>query len=197
MASDGPTVGWLRPGDRLVLAWLCGATTTLGRDDLIRLLGAAAPLVPAAWREAACPAGRRPRRVPWEVALAFAVRDAPRSGNLFLAASRRHVSFWNLLVGEERWEEAKQDAHARLPVPPRPDEALAALRARFDEATGAAARGLPRSLSARVQGGELRLRQPGALPLSPGLRSCARPSRPACRGSGSRTCCARWTAGPA
>ena len=44
MASDGPTVGWLRPGDRLVLACLCGATTTLGRDDLIRLLGADAPL---------------------------------------------------------------------------------------------------------------------------------------------------------
>ncbi|MDQ3989363.1 MAG: hypothetical protein M3291_09245 [Actinomycetota bacterium] len=44
MASDGPTVGWLRPGDRLVLACLCGAETTLGRDDLIRLLGANAPL---------------------------------------------------------------------------------------------------------------------------------------------------------
>ena len=44
MASDGPTVGWLRPGDRLVLACLCGAETTLGRDDLIRLLGADAPL---------------------------------------------------------------------------------------------------------------------------------------------------------
>jgi hypothetical protein len=44
MAGDGLTVRWLRPGDRLVLACLCGAATTLGRGDLIRLLGADAPL---------------------------------------------------------------------------------------------------------------------------------------------------------
>ena len=44
MVSDGLTVRWLRPGDRLVLACPCGAETTLGRDDLIRLLGADAPL---------------------------------------------------------------------------------------------------------------------------------------------------------
>jgi hypothetical protein len=44
MARDGLTVRWLRPGDRLVLGCLCGAVTTLGRGDLILLLGAAAPL---------------------------------------------------------------------------------------------------------------------------------------------------------
>jgi len=40
----GPTVGWLRPGDRLVLACLRGAATTLGRGELVLLLGADAPL---------------------------------------------------------------------------------------------------------------------------------------------------------
>jgi len=126
--------------------------------------------VPAAWRKVACPAGQRPRRALWEIALAFAVRDALRSGDLFLAASRRHVSFWNLLMGERQWAEAKGDAYARLPVPPRPDEALGALRARFDEAAGAATRGLSRNLFARIQDGELRLRRPDALPITPGLR---------------------------
>jgi hypothetical protein len=37
-------VGGLRPGDRLVLACLCGAVTTLARGDLALLLGADAPL---------------------------------------------------------------------------------------------------------------------------------------------------------
>jgi hypothetical protein len=44
MASDGPVVGWLRPGDRLVLACFYGAETTLSRGDLVRLPGADAPL---------------------------------------------------------------------------------------------------------------------------------------------------------
>jgi len=126
--------------------------------------------IPAAWRKALGPAGSRPRRALWEIALAFAVRDALRSGDLFLAASRRHVSFWNLVMGERQWAEAKKDAYARLPVPPQPDDALGALRARFNEAAGAAARGLPRNLFARIQDGELRLRQPDALPISPELR---------------------------
>ena len=126
--------------------------------------------VPAAWRKMACPVGQRPRRALWETALAFAVRDALRSGDLFLAASRRHVSFWNLLMDEQQWAEAKGDVYACLPVPHRPDEALGALRARFDEAAGAAARGLSRNLFARIQDGELRLQKPDALPITPGLR---------------------------
>jgi hypothetical protein len=44
MADDGSTVGGLRPGDRLVLACLCGAVTTLARGDLFLLLGSDAPL---------------------------------------------------------------------------------------------------------------------------------------------------------
>ena len=44
MASDGLTVRWLRPGDRLVLACLCGAVATLAHGDLVLLLGADAPL---------------------------------------------------------------------------------------------------------------------------------------------------------
>jgi len=55
-------------------------------------------------------------------------------------------------------------------VPPRPGDALAALCARFDEAAGAAARGLPRNLFATVRDGELRLRRDDALPISPALR---------------------------
>lgn len=126
--------------------------------------------IPAAWRKSAYAVGGRPRRALWEIALAFAVRDALRSGDLFLAASRRHVAFWSLLMGERQWAEAKEDAYARLCVPPRPDDALAALRARFDEAAGVLARGLSRNPFATIRDGELRLRQPDALPLSPGLR---------------------------
>ena len=157
-----------------------GSEALLAAVEVARRLDAGGPekllddaprhFVPAAWRKVACPAGQRPRRASWEIALAAAVRDALRSGDLFLPASRRHVAFWNLLMGERRWAEAKADAYAHLPVPPRPDDALAALRARFDEAAGAAARGLPRNLFATIHDGELRLRRDDALPISPALR---------------------------
>ncbi len=165
---------------RLPFEAAAGSEALLAAVEAVRKLDAGASekllddaprhFIPASWRKVACPAGQRPRRALWEIALAFAVRDALRSGDLFLAASRRHVAFWNLVMGDRQWAEAKEDAYARLSVPPRPDDALAALRARFDEAAGAAARGLPRNLFATIRNGDLRLRQPDAPPVTPGLR---------------------------
>ncbi len=65
--------------------------------------------------------------------------------------------YWNLVMGERQWAKAKEDAYARLPIPPRPEDALAGLQARFAEAAGAAAQGPPRNLFTRIQDGELRL----------------------------------------
>jgi len=59
--------------------------------------------VPNSWRVALLDGRDRPDRRMWELALAFAVRDALRSGDLYLAESRHHVSFWNLVYGEDQW----------------------------------------------------------------------------------------------
>ena len=157
-----------------------GIESLLAAVEVARKLDAGGPekllddaprhFIPAAWRKALGPVGSRPRRALWDLALAFAIRDALRSGDLFLPASRRHVSFWNLVMGERQWAEAKEDAYARLPIPPRPEDALAGLRTRFAEAGGAAAQGLPRNLFARIQDGELRLRQADALPITSAVR---------------------------
>jgi hypothetical protein len=61
MADDGSTVGGLRPGDRLVLACPCGAVTTLGRGDLVLLLGADAPLDLIGLRVRCARCGQPPR----------------------------------------------------------------------------------------------------------------------------------------
>src|SRR5262249_43635987 len=52
------------------------------------------PFVPAAWRSSMQATPRRRRRT-WEIALALALKDALRSGDIFLPDSRRHVSFWH------------------------------------------------------------------------------------------------------
>ena len=63
--------------------------------------------------------GKVDRRI-WEISLALAVRDALRAGNLFLAESRDHVSFWNLIYDDRRWQESRVEAYRHLDLPTDP-----------------------------------------------------------------------------
>ena len=127
--------------------------------------------IPMAWRKAAVGfTGEHPRRALWEIALAFAIRDALRSGDLFIATSRRHVSFWNLVMGDREWTDARQDAYTRLSIPARAADALGALRTAFGLAAGTATASLLSNPFATIQNGELRLRQPDALPITQQVR---------------------------
>jgi len=49
----------------------------------------------------------RMQRSTWEISLAIAIRDALRSGDLYLPESKQHVSFWDLILDDHRWEETK------------------------------------------------------------------------------------------
>ena len=40
-----------------------------------------------------------------------------RSGDLYLAESRRHVSFWHLVYEEPRWNQERGRAYAQLALP--------------------------------------------------------------------------------
>jgi hypothetical protein len=47
----------------------------------------------------------------WELGLAGAVRDGLRSGDVYLPASRRHVSFAHLVYDPARWQHEREDAY--------------------------------------------------------------------------------------
>lgn len=53
----------------------------------------------------------------WELGLAFAIKDALRSGDLYLPQSREHVSFWELVLNEHTWLESKEAAFETLQQP--------------------------------------------------------------------------------
>jgi len=125
--------------------------------------------IPAAWRPYLVENGKVDRRI-WEIALAFAIRDALRAGNLFLAQSREHVSFWNLVYDERRWQETCGAAYGRLALPAEPNAFLDNIVAALDQAARAAARGLPSNRFAAVQDGKLKLKQADALPIPPAVR---------------------------
>ena len=69
--------------------------------------------------------------------LALAIKDALRSGDLYLPQSKHHVSFWDLTLSDPRWQEVKTSACATLQQPPK-QEAKAMLTQQFHEASALA-----------------------------------------------------------
>ena len=67
--------------------------------------------VPGSWRSVLRHVKERIDARVWELALAFAVNEALRSGDLYLPGSRQHVSFWKLVYGAdtaliaEQWDQ--------------------------------------------------------------------------------------------
>jgi TnpA family transposase len=125
--------------------------------------------VQAEWRPHLVSDGKLDRAI-WEISLAFAVRDALRAGSLFLAQSRDHVSFWNLVYDDRNWQQTREQAYQRLDLPADGQAFLARIAAEFDRAARAAAHGLPSNCFAVVRDGRLKLKRRDALPVPRVLR---------------------------
>ncbi len=123
--------------------------------------------VPARWRAALRAKGKLDRRL-WELALAQAIRDSLRSGDLHLPESRRYVSFSNLIYAEPRWHEERSAAFEELALPQKPELWLEHLRSSFNQAVQQAEQALAsRNPFAEIEQGRLKLRRPDALPVPP------------------------------
>jgi TnpA family transposase len=121
--------------------------------------------IPAAWRSASRRDDGTIDRPVWEIALALAVRDALRSGDLYLPESRRHVSFWNLLTEEGQWTEQRESAYAALALPSEADRVLERLAREVDDVAWRTEQGLGGNPFAAVREGRLHLKRPDALEI--------------------------------
>ncbi|MHB1959977.1 MAG: hypothetical protein ACYCO5_13210 [Acidobacteriaceae bacterium] len=74
----------------------------------------------------------------WEIALGLAVRDNLRSGNLYLAESRKHGQFWNLVYEDALWNAERDKGYARLSLPSRTEPVLQHLGLELDSVAGKA-----------------------------------------------------------
>jgi hypothetical protein len=105
-----------------------------------------------------------------------------RAGNLHLAHSRRHVSFWNLVYEESQWASQREEAYRALVLPNEADRVLDKLRQKYAEAIKQAQDGLPDNPFASVRDGRLYLKRSDALEIPErnaqlrGLGNLARPS---------------------
>jgi hypothetical protein len=112
--------------------------------------------VTADWRRYLVEDGKLDRRI-WEISLAFAIRDALRAGNLFLAQSRDHVSFWNLVYDDQHWSTNRHDAYGRLDLPAEPRAFLNKIVAALEQAARAVVRGLPANCFAAIEEGRIKV----------------------------------------
>ena len=100
-------------------------------------------------------AGGAPGRFRWPSAL----KDALRSGDVFLPDSRRHVSFWHLCYDEPAWQQMRESALDTLGLPTDGTAAVQALVREFHETAARPSRALASNPFARIEGGRLRLRR--------------------------------------
>jgi TnpA family transposase len=170
--------------------WSLPFASDTGRDDLLIALDTVRRLdqgiiktlpddvptdfVPVGWQKALRDDRGQLRRSLWETALALAVRDALRSGDLHLPHSRQHAGFWSLVLDERLWASSRTACYADLGLSDRPAEHLAQLAREIGSAATVFIDGLATNSFARIDQGQLSLSRPDALTVTAELRSLRR-----------------------
>lgn len=113
------------------------------------------------------PDGRINRHL-WEIGLGFAIRDALRSGDLYLPESKKHVSFWDLAVNEAQWLNMQEHELSMLKLPHKKDVKLF-LKNQFDTAVTTALKGWKENSFAHIVNGRLKLKHDDKLPKAPAV----------------------------
>ncbi|MBX9721911.1 MAG: Tn3 family transposase, partial [Candidatus Obscuribacterales bacterium] len=139
---------------------------TLNTDEKQKLPSTApTEFVPAAWNKAMRKAdGSFDRRV-WEIALSLAIKEGLRSGDLHLARSRKHVSFWNLVYDENKWNEEKPNAYAALALPAKANDLLIDLQLEYTNAVTTARAELATNSFVTINDQKLHLKRIDALEI--------------------------------
>ena len=86
----------------------------------------------------------------------LALKDALRSGDVFVPDSRRHVSFWHLCYDDPTWQQTRETAVHKLGLPSEGPAAVQALVREFHETAARTEQGLASNPFARIEGGQLR-----------------------------------------
>jgi TnpA family transposase len=141
----------------------------LDAGDLTRLPPTApTTFVPQELRRALKDQAGNLNRNAWEMGLALAIKDALRSGDLYLPQSKQHVSFWDLTLSETRWQEVRTSAFDDLQQPQK-HEAKAVLTQQFHEASDLAKKRFAFDDFAEIQDGKLKLKRYDKIALPPSV----------------------------
>jgi TnpA family transposase len=99
----------------------------------------------------------------WEMGLALAIKDAFRSGDLYLPQSKQHVSFWNLMLSDTAWQALESSAPTELQLPER-ENVKETLTQHFEEVVNTAKEDFDTDGFAQIQDTKLKLKRDDKLP---------------------------------
>ncbi len=102
----------------------------------------------------------------WEMGLALAMKDALRSGDLYLPQSKQYVSFWDLMLSETRWSKMRVSSFEELQQPQK-HEIKAVLPERFREGVAQAKKKFATDDFAKIEDSKLRLKRYDKVELPP------------------------------
>ena len=126
--------------------------------------------VPKELRRALKDATGQINRNAWETGLALAIKDALRSGDLYLAQSKQHVSFWNLTLSDPQWQQVQVSSYAALEQPQQ-DEVKAHLAQQFNQAGTLAKQRFTQDRFATIEHGRLKLKRDDKMGIPPAVRT--------------------------
>lgn len=112
----------------------------------------------------------RINRNPFEIGVAIAMKDALRSGDLYLPESKKHVSFWNLIYGESEWENKRKHAYQNLKLPEAKD-AIKFVKEQFYVETQLAQKRFGLDPFAIIENGQLKLTRDDALDIPNSIKT--------------------------
>jgi TnpA family transposase len=103
------------------------------------------------------------KRSLWEMGVAIALRDATRSGDIFIAQSKKYVSFWDLVYKTEVWENERDKAYQSLNLNREAKTAVAQLKTHYHDAVNQATKQWGKDGFAQIKKGKLKLNKPDKL----------------------------------
>lgn len=98
------------------------------------------------------------RRNAWELGLAVAMKEALRSGDLFLAKSKQHTAFGELILDENSWQAIRDNAYGELQQPYQ-DSVKSVLTAQFHKQVRESKKRFGLDTFAEIKDGSLKLRK--------------------------------------
>ncbi|MDH5561956.1 MAG: Tn3 family transposase, partial [Deltaproteobacteria bacterium] len=94
----------------------------------------------------------------WEMGLALAIKDALRSGDLYLPQSKHHLSFWDFMLAETQWHEIKETSYIELQQP-KPSQLKMELSKKFHDELNLAKENFSLDKFAQIHNRKLKLKR--------------------------------------
>ena len=106
-------------------------------------------------------------RKTWELSLAIAMKEALKTGVLYLPDSRGYKSFWELVYNDEKWATEKQQAYTKLGFPPDAEKFVERLTSEFNQVAAATCNGIHNNPYVKIMKEHISFKKEEALPVSP------------------------------